>query len=471
MKSLNILLITVFCFANNLFSQNIDGTWNGMLDIQGMKLRIVFHIEKKADGYSTTMDSPDQGATGIPSDATTFSEGKLNIEASSLGMTYSGTLNDDGKKISGTFKQGPMEIPLELGREEIEKAEAKPRPQDPTDFPYHQEEVKFENPNAEGVTLAGTLTLPQGQKPGQVVVLVSGSGGQDRNEEVKQFNHRPFLVLSDYLTRKGIGVLRYDDRGIAESTGDHSTATSADFATDASAAIDYLATRPDMKGVHLGIAGHSEGGMIAPMVANMNGKVDFIVLLAGPGIPIDELLLLQSRLIANAGGAPAEMVELNQGVLAKAYTYLKKHQAASDTEVQKELVEVFMKSLENFPDEVKNDLGDLEEFSKSEAKELLSPWFRYFISFEPEEHLKKVACPVLAINGELDLQVPAKENLAGIEAALKAGGNTNFEIVEMPKLNHLFQTTETGATSEYPQIEETFNETAMERISKWVRQQ
>ena len=310
MKSLSILFITFFCFANSLFSQNVEGTWNGMLDLQGMKLRVVFHVEKTADGYSSTMDSPDQGATGFPSDATTFSDGKLTIESGTLGMSYSGTLSDDGKNITGTFEQGGLAVPLELGRKEVEKAKAKPRPQDPVEFPYRQEEVKFENPASKGVTLAGTLTLPKGQKPEQVVVLVSGSGGQDRNEEVAAFNHRPFLVLSDYLTRKGIGVLRYDDRGIAESTGDHSAATSADFATDASAAIDYLAGRPDLKGVKLGIAGHSEGGMIAPITANMNNHVDFIALLAGPGTPIDELLVSQGRLIAAAEGAPADMVEI-----------------------------------------------------------------------------------------------------------------------------------------------------------------
>lgn len=471
MKSLIIFIVSIFCFANALFSQNITGTWNGMLDIQGMQLRIVFHIEKTPDGYSTTMDSPDQGATGFPADATSFSDRKLTIKASALDMNYSGNLTEDGQKIEGTFMQGSMAIPLELGREEMEKAEVKTRPQDPTDFPYRQEEVKFENSTSEGVTLAGTLTLPEGQNPKSVVVLVSGSGGQNRNEEVQAFNHRPFLVLSDYLTRKGIGVLRYDDRGIAESTGDHSTATSADFATDASAAVDYLANRPDLAGVKIGIAGHSEGGMIAPMVANMNDDVDFIALLAGPGIPIDELLLLQSKLIAAAEGAPMEMVELNQGVLANAYTYMKKEKDASDEEVQKGLVKVFRKGLESFPDEVKNDIGDLDQFANDEAEELLAPWFRYFISFEPSEHLQKVTCPVLAINGELDLQVPAKENLSGIEAALKAGGNTDFEIVEMPGLNHLFQKAETGATSEYAQIDETFNEAAMERIAKWIHQQ
>lgn len=440
-----------------------------MLEAQGMQLRIVFHIEKNDGSFTTTMDSPDQGASGIPTDATTFSEGQLTIISDELGMNYTGKLSEDGNKFSGTFRQGPMEIPLELGREAMERTGAEPRPQDPTDFPYRREEVKFENPTAEGVTLAGTLTLPEGQKPKSVVVLVSGSGGQNRDEEL--MNHRPFLVLSDYLTRQGVGVLRYDDRGVAESTGDHGAATTADFATDASAAVDYLAARPDLKGVKIGIAGHSEGGMIAPMVANMNERVDFIALLAGPGISIDELLLLQGRLLAAAEGAPTEMVETNQAVLAKAYSYMKKKKDAPTEEVRKGLIEVFRKGLETFPEEVKAEIGDLDQFSKEEAEGLLGPWFRYFIAFEPAEQLEKVKCPVLAINGSLDLQVPSKENLAGIEAALKAGGNKDFEIIEMPELNHLFQSAETGATSEYAQIEETFNEAAMERIAKWIQQQ
>ena len=470
MKPYSILLLSFLCFANSLFAQNITGTWNGMLEVQGMKLRVVFHVEKTDDGLSATMDSPDQGATGLPTDKTVFADGQLTIEASQMGMSYQGKLSDDGQTIDGEFKQGGMALPLKLGREEMEKAEAKPRPQDPTDFPYRQEEVKIKT-TAEGVTLAGTLTLPEGKKPKAVVVLVSGSGGQNRDEEVEAFNHRPFLVLSDYLTRQGIGVLRYDDRGIAESTGDRSASTSADYAADASAVVDYLAARPDLKGVKIGIAGHSEGGMIAPMVALSNAHVGFIVLMAGPGIPVDELLLLQNKLISEKEGVPAEMIDLNQSILAEAYSFLKKEKDRPTEEVRDGLVHIFRNGVEKAPEKEKAEIGDLDMFAEKQTEGLLTDWFRYFISFEPAGYLKKTKCPVLAINGSLDLQVPAKKDLAGIEAALKAGGNTDFEIVEMPGLNHLFQTAETGAVSEYAQIEETFNEAAMERIAAWIKRQ
>lgn len=460
------------CFAGllSLQAQDITGSWNGLLDIQGTQLRLVMHISETNGTYHTTLDSPDQGATDIPTDKTTFVDGQLQVEALALAMVFTGQLQEDGS-IEGTFAQGGFELPLVLGREEIEKPLAEVRPQDPTDFPYQQETVSFENIKVEAVTLAGTLTLPEGELPKAIVVLVSGSGPQDRNEEIGPFNHRPFLVLSDYLTRQGIGVLRYDDRGVAESTGDHGSATTADFASDASAAIDYLAGREDLAGVQLGIAGHSEGGMIAPMVARENEEVDFIALLAGPGTPIDELMLEQSRLISEASGVPEEVARLNRQFLGEAYAYLKAEKEQPTEEVRNGVIRILRDGIEEFPEDMKADLGDLDEFASSEAEGLLTPWFRYFITFQPATVLKEVQCPVLAINGSLDLQVPAKANLEAIENALQAGGNTNFEIFEMPGLNHLFQQATTGAVAEYGEIEETFNLAAMERIATWIHTQ
>ena len=470
MKTIYLLIAASCAGLLSLNAQDISGTWNGLLDIGGTKLRLVMHISQADGSYTTLLDSPDQGATGIPTDKTTFVDGELRVEAAGLGMVYTGQLKEAGT-IEGTFSQGGYELPLVLGREEIEEPVAEARPQDPTDFPYQQEEVRIDNPDAEGVTLAGTLTLPEGDAPKAIVVLVSGSGPQNRNEEVGPFNHRPFLVLSDYLTRQGIGVLRYDDRGVAESTGDHATATSADFASDANAAIDYLAGREDLAGVQLGIAGHSEGGMIAPMVASQNEQVDFIALLAGPGTPIDELMLEQSRKISQASGVPEEVAELNRRFLAEAYTFLKTNKEEPTEEIRDGVVQILRDGIEEFPAEMKNDIGDLDLFARDEAEALLSPWFRYFISFEPAHFLEQVKCPVLAINGSLDLQVPAGDNLQAIENALEAGGNTSFEIVEMPGLNHLFQQATTGAISEYREIEETFNPAAMEKIAGWIHAQ
>jgi len=276
------MVVFLLAISNFINAQNVLGDWNGALEVQGMQLRIVFHITEDGENLKATMDSPDQGASGIPVEKVTLDGRELTIEMSSMGIKYTSTLNDDGTAIDGTFNQGPMSLPLKMTREKVEKKELV-RPQEPKIFGYQQEEVKFENPKG-GHHLAGTLTIPSDGNFGKVVVLISGSGPQDRNEEL--MGHKPFLVLSDHLTKRGIAVLRYDDRGVAESTGTFKGATSRDFADDASAAVSFLKKRKDMAGKKIGLCGHSEGGMIAPIVASENSDVDFIVLLAGPGIKI-----------------------------------------------------------------------------------------------------------------------------------------------------------------------------------------
>jgi alpha/beta superfamily hydrolase len=382
-------------------------------------------------------------------------------------MTYEGTFNQEENTLEGTFAQGPGKFPLTFTREAVEKPT---RPQDPTDFPYHQEDVTFEN-TSDQVTLAGTLTLPKDQEVKQVVVLVSGSGPQDRNEEVGVFNHRPFLVLSDYLTRNGIGVLRYDDRGVAASTGDFGKATSEDFSKDAEAAVEYLKSRKDLAKAKVGIAGHSEGGMIAPMVASRNKAVDFIVLLAGPGIPIDELMLLQAKLISDSQGVPTEVSDVNQKALGKAYQYLRENPDKENAELKEGLVSIFKDAVKDFPPMVQAGIGDVDKFANDEAEGLLDTWFLYFIRFNPSDYLTKTNCPVYALNGTLDLQVPSKENLEGIEKSLAEAKNKAVKIEALEGFNHMFQKATTGAVSEYSQIEETFNESVMQKIATWIQTQ
>ncbi len=451
---LSLLIITV---AISMYAQNFEGSWSGQLDIQGTKLTIVFNIEKNEGRYSSTMDSPDQGAKGIPTD-TTIIEGKnLTITAAQLALEFTGTLNEEKNEIKGIFKQGPMQLPLILSDSKA-AAVKKLRPQDPKDFPYHREEVKIYNKRDE-VYLAGTLTTPKSGAIKKAVILVSGSGPQNRDEEL--FDHRPFLVLSDHLTRNGIAVLRYDDRGVAGSAGNHAQATTADFANDAEAVIEFLAQHPELGEADLGIIGHSEGGMIAPMVAARNGEVDFIVLLAGPGIPIDELMLMQVRKSAELAGAPASTIELNQKLLSGVYDYLKNNPEATTSEASNTIQKILKEGLKEFP--------DVDELVKKETDPMLSPWFRYFMTFDPVDYLSEVKCPVLAINGDLDMQVSNQENLAGIEQALKKSGNNNVTIKSIKGLNHLFQTAQTGSAAEYPVIEETFNQEAMTIVSDWIK--
>jgi len=286
-KGIIAYVLVSFLSVYTIVGQEITGEWNGVLNIQGTQLRVVFNIKKTDSGYISTMDSPDQGAKDIPVATTTFEDPILKIKATAIGATYNGKLADG--IITGTFVQRGMSLPLILSRDKVEKQVLK-RPQEPkAPFPYYSEEVVFKNDKAD-ITLAGTLTLPKKEGKFPVVILITGSGPQDRNEEL--MGHKPFLVIADYFTKKGIAVLRYDDRGFGKSTGNFKTATSNDFALDVESAVAYLKTRKEIDKNKIGLIGHSEGGIIAPMVAAKSKDVDFIVLLAGTGIPGDELLLL-----------------------------------------------------------------------------------------------------------------------------------------------------------------------------------
>lgn len=461
-----ILLSMTTTFVN---AQNILGTWNGALSIQGTQLRIVFHIQEGEKGLSTKMDSPDQGAFGIATDETSWENGTLTIKAKALGMTFEGKPVAGKEQLTGTFKQGGMALPLELSRESGGKAEEKPKPrhQDPQDFPYEQEEVKFEVEQG-GHTMAGTLTYPSDKNFDQVVILISGSGAQNRNEELVPMNHRPFLVLSDHLTRNGIAVLRYDDRGVGESGGKFSGATTQDFAHDAAAAVSYLSSRKDMKGKKIGLLGHSEGGMIAPMVASEHETVDFIGLLAGPGMEGSKLLLQQIDLISESEGLSAELREEDQKTLKKVFAEIAQNPDLSTDELKKRLLQIFNEAYENMSASLQQEIPNKDQMYQGQSAMLSSTWFRFFLKHKPQDYLEKVSCPVLAINGSLDLQVPAKVNLDGIKQSLEKSGNDAVVIAELPKLNHLFQTAKTGAPTEYGQIEETFNPEALALISDWV---
>jgi pimeloyl-ACP methyl ester carboxylesterase len=442
------------------FGQEIEGQWNGVLKIQGMQLRIVFHINKTNNGLSATMDSPDQQAKGIPVSATTFENSNLKLVVAKAGLEYSGTLK--GQTIEGTLRQSGMEFPMNLSREVIEKPVVK-RSQEPSKpYPYYSEEVTFQNGNA-NITLAGTLTLPQREGNFPAVILISGSGPQNRDEEL--LGHKPFLVISDYLTRNGIAVLRYDDRGVAQSKGDFKTATTVDFASDVESAIAFLKTRKEINKSKIGLIGHSEGGIIAPMVAAKLKVVNFIVLLAGTGIRGDKLLLLQQEAIAKASGTSDEAIQRNREINTKAFEMVFK---SASTEALKRDLEKYLKETSvNNPSVNKGGMTD-DQFIALQIAQVTSPWMQYFIKYDPAPTLEKVKCPVLAVNGEKDLQVPPKVNLPAIEKALKAGGNKQVTIKEFPGLNHLFQECKTGAPAEYAEIDQTFSPLVLEVIGKWI---
>ena len=461
----NTLLLLALLTSLSIHAQDISGQWYGTLKIQGTQLRIVFNLAQTDTVYSATMDSPDQGAFGIPMTSATFEDKLLKLEIPSATIQYTGTLEED-HTVVGTFKQGGLEIPLDLFREEIQKEEAQ-RPQEPTKpYPYYSEDVIFQNTEAK-VSLAGTLTLPSKEGVYPVVILISGSGPQDRNEEV--FGHKPFLVISDYLTRNGIGVLRYDDRGVGESTGDFATATSADFATDVESAITYLKTREEVDKTKIGLVGHSEGGLMAPMVASRSSDVAFIVLLAGPGVPGDQLLLSQQRLIGIAMGTSDEILQENQATNKEIFEIVK--QSKNLEQLKADLTSFITKLVVENPSEEQPTGMSNEEFVVLQVEQIATPWMRNFISFDPTPVLEKVKCPVLALNGEKDLQVAPNENLEGIKNALERGGNRKVRIKELAGLNHLFQESETGSPREYGSIEETFSPVALKEISNWIWEQ
>lgn len=342
------------------------------------------------------------------------------------------------------------------------------RPQEPSKpYPYYTEEVTFENTQAQ-VTLAGTLTLPSAAGNYPAVILISGSGAQNRNEEIS--GHKPFLIIADHLTKHGIAVLRYDERGVGKSTGNFKTATTADFALDVASAVEFLKLREEIDREKIGLIGHSEGGLIAPMVASNSKDISFIVLLAGPGIEIRKVLLMQQELITKANGVSESDIEKYiLPIHNEAYRIISE---SNDSRTLKaDLVKLIEQSYEDTPSDLMSSDMSKEEVISTQSDKWSSEWFRNFLKYDPALILEKVTCPVLALNGEKDLVMTPKENLSGIGNALEKGGNTKVTVKELANLNHLFQNCKTGSPAEYAKIEETFSPLALNEISDWILKQ
>jgi hypothetical protein len=400
------------------------------------------------------MDSLDQGMKGLPTTSVTRDASSLKIEAKNIGAVFEGKIAADLSSIDGKWSQGGGTMPLVLKPAKDQAELELKRPQNPVKpYPYHDEEVTYDN-KAQNVTLAATLTIPQGKGPFPAVVLITGSGPQDRDESL--LGHKPFLVLSDYLTRHGIAVLRADDRGTSKSTGDFATATTADFATDTEAGVAYLKTRTEIDPHKIGLIGHSEGGVIAPMVAARNKDIAFIVMMAGTGVPGDQILPAQGEAIEVALGKSPEEAAKNAAKEREMLTLVETEK--DEAVLEKELRE-----------KMAGDVPDAQ--IGAQIKQVTSPWFRYFLTYDPATALRKVTCPVLAINGSLDKQVLPSQNLPAIRKALQEGGNKNYEVDELPGLNHLFQTAKTGSVAEYSQIEETISPAALDKMTVWILKQ
>lgn len=433
------------------------GNWSGTLAAGGARLRLALAVTRDGSGkLSAELTSVDQGNAKLPAAVDVHGD-TLVLSMPATNASYTAVLDAAKDSLRGTFTQGAA-FPLDMGRASPPPAPARPQNPKPP-FPYRSVDVNFES--VPGVRLAGTILMPPGAGPFPAVVMVTGSGAQNRDEEL--LGHKPFLVIADYLARHGIASLRYDDRGFANSTGNFMAATSSDFANDAQAAVRFLRTQKGIASKHVGVLGHSEGGLIAPMVAVRDADVAFIVLLAGPGLPGDSILLMQQELIAKASGAPQAMIDTNEVVNSRLFAAVKAARDSADAVARVNAsVDRMVASL---PADEQAQARARLDIAK---KQLLTPWMMYFLAYDPRPTLRRVHVPVLALDGSLDLQVPPKQDLASIDTALKRGGNRDYRVVELPGLNHLFQPAKTGSPSEYAAIEQTFSPDALQIIADWI---
>jgi uncharacterized protein len=460
-KCASLILLLSF---TTMFSQSVAGEWYGKLNIMGSSLALSFDFKEAGEKWTGTMSVPQQNAKGIPLTSVTNEENGLQFLFDAAGITFTGKWNDN-QEIEGTFTQNGQNFPLVLTRENKEILKPK-RPQEPkAPFPYEIEEVSFEN-TKDKIKLAGTYTYPNTKKPFPVVVLISGSGPQNRNSEI--LDHQSFWVIADYLTRNGIAVLRFDERGIGKSEGNFANATSYDFATDVEAAIAYLKTKKGVDNKKIGLIGHSEGGMIAPIVASKDKSISFIVLLAGPGIPCSELLVEQNYLVGKTNGMTEKQLVEAQKVNQSLYAILKT--TKSNEEIKPKLKTILEQSLSTDTEFQKLNEEQKNQFIKPQLDQMVSPWFRTFIQYEPSVYLEKVKCPMLVLNGDKDIQVAAQSNTDAIKRATTKGKNKKVEIKIYPQLNHLFQTCTACTIDEYGSLEETFSPLVMTDMKNWILQ-
>ena len=448
--------------GQGIAGSGIEGSWMGKLDAGGIYLRVIFNLSVTGnDSLTATLDSPDQGVKGIKVGPVTLKGNEISIVAPLLLAEYNGTVKND-TLIDGIFKQAGTSLPLILSK--LREKYTLKRPQEPVPpFPYTAREVTFPNQIA-GIELAGTLTVPKGEGPHPAVILITGSGTQNRDEEI--LGHKPFLVIADHLTRNGIAVLRYDDRGAGRSKGSPLNATSADFASDAEAAFRFLKSEKMIDSSFIGLAGHSEGGFIAPMAASANPEIAFIISLAGTGVRGDRVLHRQNLDISLESGAPRKETDEAITVNKKLFRILVRE--TDNNEAERKIVEKYRSILEKSgtsPEETEKGIGRL----KAGLNPASYDWLRFFIKTDPALYWKKVKCPVLAINGDKDLQVNAGINISSIERALHSGGNNKVTVKIFPGLNHLFQPTSTGLPAEYGEIEETISPEVLQFMSDWIR--
>ena len=441
----------------------LTGYWQGSLKLApGIELRLIFEIASTPNGNLTgSMVSVDQGNSRTAISRIVVDADEVHLEFKQSGSAFNGKLNADGAQLTGQWKQSGLTLPLSLSR--VAKPTPLKRPQEPRPpYPYIEEEVTVPNKTA-GVKLAGTLTLPRTPGPHTAVLLITGSGPQDRDEAV--MGHRPFFVLADYLTRHGIAVLRCDDRGVGRSTGDFAKAVQADFVEDVLSAVTYLSERTEIDPRRLGLIGHSEGSIVASQAAVQSAQIAFIVMLAGPGVPMDQLLARQGHDIAASKGWDEELLSAYDLVTQQTFRLVKEEE--DPAVLASKLRALYEREIAKLTDEQRRASGWNDGMMELQIRLWQSPWLRQLAKYDPRPTLATVRCPVLAINGENDIQVAAQENLDAIRNALTSGGNASVTTLQLPGLNHLFQKCEKKSI-DYGQIENTFDVSALQTISDWI---
>ena len=438
-------------------AEDAKGDWSGLLAGQ---YHVVVHVTKDGAGlYAATLESPDQGHFVLTVGSVVTDPTHLSFTVPKISASYAAVWDADKKGWVGIWNQG-QPTPLVLTRMTGKPSDLAPpnRPQEDAiqtgALPYGNAPVTFVNAGVPGVKLSGTFSKPAGPGPFPTVVLISGSGPNTRDENL--MGHKLLLVLADDLNRHGIATLRYDKRGIGASTGDYATATTADFTSDALAAVAYLKTRSDVDQKHIGVLGHSEGGLIAPAVAVADPVVSFVVLMAGPGVRGDELFLKQGELIARASGVAEADIAKTRNLRVQGFAVIEASSDAADAKIKLEA---------RARQGIAAGLFTKDEADQNIAR-ITDPWMYYFLRYDPAPILQKVRVPVLAIGGSLDLQVEPNENLAAIETAMK--NDADVTVTELPGLNHLFQDALTGSPGEYGSIEETLSPSALKIIADWV---
>lgn len=476
LKKFSCLSVIIFvCFISR--AQSFTGTWAGTLHVNTNNFRIVFHVDKNSTGELTAaFDSPDQNAFNLPVSEVVTKHDSIVLMMAVLNGKYTGLVSGDKKTITGTWYQGQLALPLTVTKtSDTANVKQLLRPQMPKPpFTYNVRDVEYWNAD-KSIRYGATLTYPKDDAAGHstkgfpAVLLITGSGQQDRDETMAA--HKPFAVIADNLTKKGFAVLRVDDRGVGKTTGDFNQATSMDFVKDVEAGLDFLEAQPCVNKDNIGLAGHSEGGLIAPIVANERKDVKFIVMLAGPGIPVIDLMQQQSEAIdVSVGRTPAEAKaissmlrimweEINKNV--DSATTLKNIRARTSTFAATVDTATMAKIRSRIA-------GPVDDYIAKAMTAMTGKWFRYFIGFNPQPYLQRLNCKVLALNGSKDVQVIAATNLAGIRACLQKSHSPAYDVVELPGLNHLFQTCKRCSPDEYGDLEETFSPAALAVIDDWL---